>query len=465
MKMRKKSGVELFKDILLIFLVLACVFTGVMLKKYIFPSGTPTQTSIMSDAAGGGVDEEGLRGAAERLAEYMSSDFVVVNNGENRRLYSENSERYGELSDALDKILAEVFTGENETAAVLCGEEEWTAALSAGSVYIKLPCAVKWSETAAFPGVSVKKSFAGAEFDELAIMPSEESGVILYLRGSVSDEIQAYPFNLNADRLRGILNDYAGAGGRSCAYGFELAAAPERYSISTAAYEAVSYIDASAVIPLSEISVPSVTLGVPSVLSGSPENLIASSEIGGIVDMLGFDARTLRISCDRDDVKIFKSPYASLRIFPNGKIEFSSEQGLSCGAEESAPIGVAGMISKLCKALDINLSGGGASLKISGLERSGNEESIAFDYHIAGIPLRVSEEEHAVEARVKNGRLIEFKIYLKNFSASSAVPTERALSAIEKAAVGTPDIKINNIELQYKNISDGTPCECSWSVR
>lgn len=465
MKMRKKSRVELFKDILLIFLVLACVFTGVMLKKYIFPSGTPTQTSIMSDSAGGGVDEESLRGAAERLAEYMSSDFIVVNNGENRRLYSENSERYGELSAALDKILSEVFTSENETAVVLCGEEEWTAALSVGSVYIKLPCAVKWSDTAAFPGVSVNKSFAGAEFDELAIMPGEESGVILYLRGSVSDEIQAYPFNLNADRLRAILNDYAGAGGRSCAYGFELADAPERYNISEAAYEAVSYIDASAVIPLSEVSVPSVTLGVPSVLSGSPENLIASSEIGGIVDMLGFDARTLRISCDRDDVKIFESPYASLRIFPNGKIEFISEQGLSCGAEESAPVGVAGMISKLCKALDINLSGGGASLKISGFERSGDEESIAFDYHIAGIPLRVSEDEHAVEARVKNGRLTEFKIYLKNFSASSAAPTESALSAIEKAAVGTPDIKINTIELQYKNISDGTPCECSWSVR
>ncbi len=467
MKMRKKSKVELFKNIFLVFLVLACVLTGVMLKKYIFSSGTPdiSESPSRSASADGA---ENIQNAKELFTEYMRSNFIIVNNYGSRHLYPENSERYIALSDSLGKILTDVFTYENISPPASCGDEEWTAALSAGSVYINLPCVIGGNETSALFESFVNKRFAGAEFDELALMPNEEDGVILYLRLSASGKVQSYSSDINADELRTLLKEYAGADGASFAYGFEIIGSPERYNISDLAYNAVENADISAVVPLSEVSVPTVTLGTSSVFSISPADISASPEIGRLVDMFGFDPHTLKISCDRDDVKIFESPHALLRVFPNGKIEFSSEQGAPVdlfSSENDSFAGVAGMISKLCKVMDISLSGGGANLRISEFEQTDGEDSLTFDYHISGIPLFVSEGEHAAEAKVKNGKLTEFKIYLKNFSVSSAVPTESGLAAIERLAAETPDVKITDIDLQYKNVSDGSPCICSWTNR
>ncbi len=167
------------------------------------------------------------------------------------------------------------------------------------------------------------------------------------------------------------------------------------------------------------------------------------------------DTENFFVCSDQNGVKYFEDASSILKIYPDGTLEFQSEDGLSGGTlvsedtETAALSGVAEIVAAIFRELGVNPAGGGASLKLSSLSSSGDTVSLSFDYRVGGILLTLSEHDHAVVATVENGRLTEFKMCLKSFTPSSGEMTsENALSSILRAAVENSEGMIENAEFR-----------------
>lgn len=342
--------------------------------------------------------------------------------------YYNTDEAFDNLNEETVGILRSLLSGNAKTQTKI-SYEKWLDYLTKPSVYVEYPIEVSPRFLAAVINADFEKMPSDmALVRDAIIIPEGENGVRVALR-DVSDN-SAYEFFIEDERLafpEAVLSMYADKYRRDGYYEF---------AFSTLIGEGLGggNVKVGDLVLFSDNDSVYQNVFAYNPLEGkSHENLLKS---------FSFNPRPLRHYPDDYGAENYIENYATVRIFPEGYIEYSAVQddkGLSLDCDGTNGYEILNAAIDFAEKVWSSVSDEALNVLVSGIEETADGNRFTFDYYYGGREVALGIEKngmeplyHAIEIETQNNRIVSYRQCLRAYNAAdSSTNQESFISALD----------------------------------
>lgn len=509
MKKRKKlivkliRNIETIKTVAIILLMVSCVYFGILILQYQTISDVGNISffvwnnfEYMLDSNNN--ETKTVINNRQVFSEAAAPMYAVINRSEEERIILNRSdEEYKKVCDIVGDSIFSLYTGESRAEVKAVTNEEWTADLRSGFIYLKLPVEIDNSLIVgtAYEGNIISKSIKS--YDEIILIADENNekyngSVIIYLSSSKNFERVRLVLDKSPLRIIELINNQVYGAEKECIFAFELKNA--KFSDYDVIKEmkrlndnGLLYINPMLLVSMSTIKTPTVSLSIP---NGYNEELSSSERsdiMNNILNVFGYDMDEVRQYKDDEGNVAFMDGESEVTFSKDGSISYTNSRLVSEVSESPEKKSIistsADLYNKILRVLDIVLESHNSNINIAitginNYKDPTNEavtvSDIMFDYMVGGIPVSSCimdssdnlKEEHFITARLYNGCLESMKIIVKDieiFEEHSA--NESAFAAIERYIGELSKIngtRIYDMNLKYRYNPSSSKVHTTW---
>ncbi len=353
---------------------------------------------------------------------------IVINDGSLWIPYYNTDDAFDTLDEKTSDILKSLLEGKRAEAKKI-DYDRWIEYLSSPGVYLEYPIAVE-------PKMLAAVLEAGFEDlpDEISILkdaiiiPDEEDKVKVALRDA--NKNSAWEFILEDEELafpREVLRMYGEKYARDGYYEFA-------YNTEISLMLAEGNVQLGDLVLFSDND--STYRDIYTV------NPLADKEYGEILKSFSFAPKPLRRYSDKYGAENYVENYATVRIFPNGYIEYSAvdkEGGIDLEAEGGSQYEVLNSAIDFAEKVWSSVSEEQLSVLVSGIEKTATGHKFTFDYYYGGREVAVGLENegheplyHGIEIVTEGDTIISYRQYLRLYSeAESVTKQEYFMNAVD----------------------------------
>lgn len=423
------------------------------------------------------VDDENITKA---FWEYTSPEYIVVNREGNRDIAYSSTDSYKVLAPPSMEIVRGMYASVTEEK-VIENADEWKNMLSVNSVLLHFPAEISPIFPMQFLGVdqSPITDHINSYSDILVVtgMPEQKTAII-YIKEAETEKIVRFETTLKTESLNRAINSLKNISDKNYAFGYELRL--DGYHGNT------TRINSMLTIPLVNIETTDMKSEVPeqflSKLSEVGQNELSNNVLG----IFGFDPRTVRSYADKNETRILLDGTRKIELSRDGIIKFSTESAesgidISGGTVQtrsnSLYVAISGTVKTVLGMFEItgtDIKNADYEIKLTDMSASSDMQSeinLSFDYYINGLVMEYVDypDSHAIEAVISDGKLVYFKMELKNFvKTKETTKNEPMFDAIDRYCSrlsGGGNIYIRDSYLYYGYKQNNEKMTTKWKVR
>ena len=383
---------------------------------------------------------------------------VLAVAGDDRRIIKETEADYQQIIEKINVTMRDVYSVGAE-GILTSSEEQWRTCLTEDSVYVKFISPRDTAFEGLFYGVSAS-GIAGVMENcrEVVFVPAGDSQSVLtvYIRDAQDGKIVRLSMQTDTEIFKNAINNSVGRG-REFSYGFETG---------------IGGLASAFVVPDGEMKTNNIIISVPRIYKTGISFTKDTEVTSGLINLFGYNPNTVRQYEDANGALIYVGETGSLKLNPNGKIEYKAlsesegvyiaPAGQSSASAYSIVAGLLDMVDKIHALSGVNDEKHHAEMKITDFGQDG----MTFDYFVDGIKVAMGEEA-AVSAVVKNGVLTEFRMWIKAIEKTENTTVNSAvLTSVQDYFSSNPDAKtVDDGDLIYIYNSDDNETSAVWDIR
>lgn len=389
---------------------------------------------------------------------------IVVTNVSNRSVYAPDTEEGAAVVQTAKDILKLTLSSSESSSAV---EEEWNGALKSKSMHVVYPVAYDGRLFANILGVQ-QNSSAIKTAKEFVISPGDmvSSDISVYSRDALTGEIVKIPVQWDKAALETQIEQMALDSIGNYSYSFELhfddqAQEPEQLELQQA--EGTSTVQQPVYLESDVLLMPlRSTAHIIKEINPLYDNDYNRGMVEEILRCFGFNAAGAQKYMESDNSVVYVENYGTLKIHPNGLIEYKAvdaEKGISLnGATSGASYGsILSCVDFVNTLWNSAVPGQRLNVNISSdvVDVRSRDFTLTMDYYAEGTPVSMEMQasnsheavHHAVEIQVSDDRMVSYRQVMTYFE--STEETVRMGSAIDAL-----DILFADNQRQGETISD-----------
>lgn len=467
-RIKRKFLIEKGKTIVLVLLCVCCVylFSRVvnLYNRQINIGGnfwTQDETKL--------ADTSGIENAAGNFWNMAAPDTIMVEYSDGKYIFDDSDENYAELLDLTKTVIKNLYFKSAESF-IKRDETDWINAMQGNVMYVRFPC----SHITAFEGPVL--SAATSSFSQLVnsyselllIFDSKNDGMKIMVRAEDTGEVFEIDNKTSSVLLNETVKGLAETDNNNCVFARELNLDKENSHGVTLA--------PTFLIPLEDVVVNDIVLSVPSEYKAGISVTQTTEFAVNLINAFGYNPNAIRQYADSEGKLIFVSETGTIGIHPNGTVEYKAlgeNDGIkliSTVGSASEPTSVVAEIANLNYSIlnisDVENYGKSASLRfVQFPETDASVINIKMDYYANNRRIRIGNTP-AVEAIIKNGILVEYRIKVKNIK---TLPDKTVVANITDAVDAFCDEnpqckKITAGCLVYKVVEDDKPVSAVWEI-
>ena len=348
-------------------------------------------------------------------------ELVMACSREKRQVVSRSEDNFVELVGNINSSMHDIPLGKTPVISE-SDDSQWQSALENNAIYVRYDCRRPSEFEMEFYDISGSDFAERVKlYSELLFVPnmSSDEGITVFVKNADDGKIVKVSLSSNPSAFKNAITKGNNGETREYAFAYELNLDGERLDdVDNAATLSPMFL-----IPTQPVIVESLDITTPRIYKSSinfSETTKVSTEL---INMFGYNPNTVRQYANSDGAIIFVGETGSLSLHPEGKIEYralSENEGVllnvSGGGDNSAYSifsGVSEIIRKVFSVCGFDDEKNDAVLKITELpEKKDDKSCIKFDYFIDEYKV-VLDDDAAITATVKNGVLIELKMWVK----------------------------------------------------
>ncbi len=456
----RNKAIEKGKTVAIVLMCLCCIYlASAVLKLY---RGQVSLDSLWGwNKAGLGFSQSADNITQNVVNTYwqLSRPHTILSvSGDDRVIVRESDADYSQLVEKINVIMRDMYFVDAD-GVLASSEEQWKTCLTEDSVYVKFVSPKNTAFESLFYGAA-NGGITGAieNCHEMVLVPDPDSKSVLtvYLRDAQSGKIVRAAMQTDTQSLKNVIGA-AVEKGREFSYGFEAG---------------VEGLAAAFSATLAETETSNIRINVPGLYKNGINFTKITEVTSGLINIFGYNLNTIRRYEDANGTLIYVGETGSLKMHPNGRIEYkaiSESEGVRIAPAGSSPAsaysvvaGISAMIDRIYSISGIKDENHQAELRITNC----GQEGMTLDYFVDGIKVAMSDGA-AVSAVVKNGVLTDFKMWVKvveKTENSTTLPA--ALTAVREYQSNNPDVKnIEDGQFIYYYDGDGNETSASWDIR
>ena len=424
------------------------------------------------------IDDENI---SKAFWDYTSPAYIVVNKEGNRDILYSGTADYASMCEPAMNIIKGMY-GEVTAQEVLPDTEIWKNMLSVNSILMHFPADIDPEFQMQFLGISQSAVTQNIEtFSDVLIvtgMPNQENAVI-YIKESKKEDIVKLETKLPIDELNRGINSLENINDKNYAFGYELKL--DSYSGNS------TMLSSMLTIPLVNIETTVISAKVPENFSQKLLEVGQSELSSNVLGIFGCDPDTVRSYIDSENSRILTGQNKRIALSSDGIIRFEAdgaENGIDItGAAvqteaNSLYVAISGTVKTILGMFEItgtDIKNADYEIKLTEMSCSDDLQSeirLSFDYYVNGLVMEYVDDpdSHAIEAVISGGRLVSFKMELKNFTKTEeTVSNEQMITAIDKYCGSHQTsggvLYIRDSYLYYGYTKNDEKMRTAWAVR
>lgn len=353
---------------------------------------------------------------------------IVINDGDLWIPYYNTDSAFDNLDERTSDILKSLLKGSwSKNGTITYGE--WLNYLSEPSVYVEYPISVSPKMLSMVLNTDFEKFPDDIKtVKDAIIIPDGDSGVRVAIRDTESGN--AWEFYLNDEKLsfpREVLVLFAQKYPRDGYYEFA-------YTTLLGDTLAGGNVGVDDLVLFSDND--SVYRDIKA------SNPLEGKKNADILKGFSFDPKPLRHYPDQFGAESYVENYATVRIFPDGYIEYSAvetDKGIELGKNADSQYEILNAAIDFAEKLWSGVSKEPLTVLVSGIETTQTGHRFTFDYYFAGREIAVSYEKegvtplyHAIEIETVGNRIVSYRQYLRFYEeADSSTEQENFMPALD----------------------------------
>ncbi len=457
------------KTYVLIFLIISSVLLTVKIwfSEKLWPEGY-NFFAVITDKFSFG-DDDFVSSLTKETISFPKN--LVVTNLEKRSVYAADSESFAAMvPDVKELLRLALESGEAAPAS----EEEWSLALKNRSVHVVYPVAYDSRLFLSILG-SYRTDGASMPVREFVITPdgSAADRVSVYIRNYDTSALTRAHVAWSHERLEDMIDAYALSSIGDLSYSSELNF--DKSDGSTGAQQKV-LIESNVLIQLNK-RLNNVVEEFNPVYNGGEFNTYL---MDSLLRQFDYNISGARKYTERDNSIVFVENYSTLKLHPNGLVEYKAvddTKGIDLGSGNDFYQGLLGCVDFVnriwgevlpSRALNINISSDVIDTKTNAFRLTMDYFADGAEISI-GLPQSTSHQAmtHAVEIEVVGGKIVSYRQVLAYFEPGDmATDSVSAIDALDKLmAAGNAEGQIIR-DLYPVYISDGSAYRTSaWAAK
>lgn len=407
--------------------------------------------------------------------EYSKPELIMINRGENRGVLNSDKDGYAKTIDFINKAMQSTHSSAASVSRV-SREAVWKGLLRSNSIYVRFPCARPTAFSAQFFRAKDSAFARNAEtYSQALLVPDSTSGKVCVFipPDDGDDEILKITTENFAETLSEIINSLEYIDKKEYAYACEL-------NLDKTANSDGAVLDPMLVIPLDKIYSKTVKADVPWEYKQGMSFTQTTEFTMRLLNVFQYNPNTIRQYADKDGALMFVSGKGTIGVHPDGMIEYKAldeTEGLALTASGQnkaddfyAPVSeLMDILNKITEGCGAKGESTAGELKFSEIplqKGDSREMKVCFDYFVDGVRVQLPDG-YAVEAVIKNGTLMQLKVWIKTFEKTDNDYEDRAVvDAIDEYCAAVQSVKrISRAELQYKFAEDGAEINADWNIK
>lgn len=342
---------------------------------------------------------------------------IVINDGDLWIPYYNTDTVFDNLDEKTSGVLKSALSGEwSETSKITY--EKWLAHLSEIGVYVEYPIEVTPRMLSLILNTSFEKFPSEITMIKDAIViPAGESAVKVAIRDAKTNEaVEFYIEDENLSFPEEVLKLFAKKYPRDGYYEF--------------AYTTLL----SDTLASGNVSVDDLVLFSDNdsfYRDINSKNPLENKKHADVLKGFSFDPKPLRHYPDQFGAETYVENYATVRIFPDGYIEYSAvddERGIDLGKNANNQYEILNAAIDFAEKLWSGISSEPLTVLVSGVETTQTGHRFTLDYYFGGREIAVSISKdgteplyHAIEIETSANKIISYRQYLRLYEQSDSV--------------------------------------------
>ncbi len=422
------------------------------------------------------VDDENITNA---FWEFTSPEYIVINKEGNRDIAYSGTDSYAELNVPAMNMIKGMY-GKITSQMVLSNSSVWENMLSVNSALLHFPAHVDPAFQMQFLGINESPITENIEaFTDVLIVTGlpDQKDAIIYIKEAKTEKIVRFETSLPVKALNKVIDSMEYVTDKNYAFGYELKL--DRFLGNS------TRISSMLTIPLVNIETPKIEARVPENFSQKLREVGQNELSTNVLGIFGCDPNTVRSYTNAENSRILLASDRRIVLSSDGIIEFftsGAENGIDITGDtvqtqsNSLYIAISGTFKTILGMFEItgtDIKNADYQIKLTNMSCSEDyqeEIRLSFDYYINGHVMEYIDEPgaHAIEAVISNGRLISFKMELKNFvKTGETVSNKQMITAIDEYCSehsNDGNIYIYDSHLYYGYKKNNENMQTSWSV-
>ncbi|MBQ7876449.1 MAG: hypothetical protein IJ316_04085 [Clostridia bacterium] len=352
---------------------------------------------------------------------------IVINDGGLWIPYYNTDEAFDNLDEKTSDILRSVLKGNAKRSGAI-SYDKWLNYLSEPSVYVEYPISVSPRMLSMVLNTSFEKFPSDiSSIKDAIIIPEGDDAVRVAIRDAKTDE--AMEFYIEDEKLsfpEEVLSMFAAKYPRDGYYEF--------------AYTTLLGDTLGGSVGIDDLVLFSDNDSVYRDIKAA--NPLEGKKHADVLKGFSFDPNPLRHYPDQFGAESYVENYATVRIFPDGYIEYSAvdpEKGIDLGKSKDNQYEILNAAIDFAEKLWSGVSTEPLTVLVSGIETTQTGHRFTFDYYYGGREIAVSLEKngvqplyHAIEIVTYGNKIVSYRQYLRRYEqADSVTMQENFVSALD----------------------------------
>ncbi|MGM9551061.1 MAG: hypothetical protein ACI3XA_02285 [Clostridia bacterium] len=336
---------------------------------------------------------------------------LVVNDGSLWVPYYNTDEAFDNLNEKISAILKSCLSGHSAKVTQIT-YKEWLANLDKPSVYVEYPIAVTPEMLANILNTTSKDMPFGLNIvRDGIIIPEGEKGVCVAIRDSISSK--AWQFYIEDEFLafpEAVLALFTKQNSRDGYYEFAYSTL-----IGDGIGEGGVTVEDLVLFSDNDANIRDIYA----------HNPLSGADYGNLLKSFSFNPSPIRRYSDEYGGENYVENYATVRIYPDGYIEYSSVKegkGIDLVQKDGNGYEILNSAIDFAEKLWNSISKEPLNVLVSGVEETETGSKITFDYYCGGREVAVAYDKegreplyHAIEISVQNGQITSYRQYLRYY--------------------------------------------------
>lgn len=467
---QKRKMIERGKTVLIVLLCACSVFFLVRIVD-LYGGDDEKQDALWGNMTAQNNDVNNRESVISSFRKMSEPQMITVGYGSGKYMLSYSEEDYGVLNGIAEDIIRALhLSGEEKLKKV--DTDQWNRAFGERFVYIKYPCArsTEFEKQVLSLGDGAF-SDAVSEYSDLTVVVDEiGQNTKVLVRNLDTEEVFSVSVDGEFGRINEIIKriEVSGKNNYVFAYEFNSDKNDQNDSLTAPMF----------IMPIGDVRENTVISKVPQIYREGIDFTNTTEFTVNLLNVFGFNPNTIRQYSDSDGKLIYVGEKGTLRVSPNGQIEYKAlteNDGITVISSDSSVSDgysvVAGIISlnqNVLKVSGIGNEKNNASLKFTEFPHMQDltEVKVVMDYFVDNCHVVIGTTP-AVEAIIKNGIITEYRITVKAIERTSKEEScGDILSAIDVFGQNNTELsEINEGVLVYKINKDDVETPAVWNIK